>query len=137
MAHKTENRPLADETAPLLETIEHIERLKSRPANWNGNDVAAPNPKSIEQAQQLLSEVFSAIHQIKETEWISPFVASNEEGDVALEWAHGEKSLCLYVSANAQWYLKSWGTNILNEMEDGDIHSASDFLPVWRWLLGE
>jgi hypothetical protein len=59
-------------------------------------------------------------------------VTAGVNGEVVLEWWHGEKKLTVYVTSESVEYLKVWGDDIGSEMEDGDAAPVAPAL--WRWL---
>ncbi len=67
--------------------------------------------------------------------WTDPHIACNERGEIVLEWWHGSRSLTVFVRSEDQVdYLKSWGSDIESEMEDGELSRLADFAALSRWL---
>lgn len=76
--------------------------------------------------------------------WSPPAV--NIEGDsrdgyvLSAEWCRGKRHLTLFFTEDQVdsdvivTYLKSWGTNMTTEMEEGDVNRSCDFTPLWDWL---
>ncbi|QLQ26560.1 MAG: hypothetical protein HZT41_18560 [Dechloromonas sp.] len=117
------------ETAVARSDLFAIENLGD---NWDTFGSAAPNRTAINNAKFLL-EHFCKLAQKSGFRWENPNVSANETGDVVFEWWSGEHKVTIYISPSDAEYLKSWGTDILNEMEDGDL-VGDGFLGLWRWL---
>lgn len=66
--------------------------------------------------------------------WIDPHVASNPS-EVVFEWRIKEKGLTVYVSETSVEFIRSWGTSITEEMDDGVVETKEAMLIVWAWLL--
>ena len=69
--------------------------------------------------------------------WEEPLVNSNDQGEIVLEWWKGEHELTIKVKENGASYLKSWGTDIFTEMEDGHFERKGFDSPLtllWLWL---
>ena len=77
----------------------------------------------------LLDTIISA-----EYSWITPFISSDEDGDITAEWYEGERELHLLIRENEAEYLRVWGTNIDIEMHE-DFLSRDDYPTLWEWLL--
>lgn len=67
--------------------------------------------------------------------WSTPHVAVDEEGSVVFEWWCKEtKKLTIYVNEDSVEFVKVWGIDMVNEMEEGLIENNEDFRLVWKWL---
>lgn len=119
---------------PLYSTLQSLEALYDLGENWNGYEVSAPNPDSIEKAKQWLHEIHNDA-KCNNHRWFSPHVTANEEGDIVLEWVRGRKRLSVYISSSEAWYIKAWGPSIQYEMSDGTVTTASDRIALWTWIL--
>lgn len=125
--------PTIEISDPLLETISHIKSLRSWPAGWNGYDVAAPKSASIDYAIHVIPQVYKdAIGDSQK--WREPHITATEDGDLMMEWSNGERNLTFYVSESEIHYIKDWGTDILNEMEDGSANSSVKRHALLTWL---
>ncbi len=117
------------------DTLIDIDCLRSRGENWDGYGEAAPNGASIEHAKKWIRQM----HQHASgplLPWAKPLVGADGSGNIVLEWWKDERKLTIFVTPRAVEYLKSWGTRIFSEMEDGDIGSASECRALWNWLHG-
>lgn len=124
----------SDESHPLSSTWKRLDALYDLEENWNGSDVAAPNPDAIERAKAWLQNLYLET-KAKSQQWLSPHVTANEEGAVAFEWAKGKKRLVVYIGPEDAWYIKAWGPSVLTEMMDGEAKTTEDRLALWSWFL--
>ncbi len=65
--------------------------------------------------------------------WQKPHITENEN-DFIFEWWNNNKKLTIYVSPTSVEYVKMWGLDIINEMEDGEIHEKEELSELWNWL---
>lgn len=63
-------------------------------------------------------------------------VTSNNEGEIVLEWWHRARKITFYVEADQITYVRVWGADISQEMDDGRVQDGKHFLQIWRWLHG-
>ena len=66
--------------------------------------------------------------------WIEPLINYVDQ-EVTLEWWNANKKLTIYFSDAAIDYIRVWGPNIKNEMEDGEIMNPFSFVALWQWLI--
>ena len=64
----------------------------------------------------------------------APHLTWSAEGEVVLEWRAGEKQLIFYINDQQITFLKAWGDDIHNEMEEGGISSRQQVSALWQWL---
>jgi hypothetical protein len=68
--------------------------------------------------------------------WQKPLINVNEEeGEIVLEWWNKQKKLTIYVCSDTIDFIKVWGSDIDNEMEDGSISLNNNIDFLWRWLI--
>lgn len=118
--------------AAVLPFRERLHALSYLDDNWDGRGSAKPNQLAVAKASalsQLLFEQASRTHYA----WQTPFVSSNEEGDVLLEWWYGQHKLSIYLAADSVHFLRVWGPNVADEMDDGEL-VGDQFIGLWRWL---
>ena len=68
--------------------------------------------------------------------WRAPHVAGSDD-EISFEWWKDSRNLTVFVRGYSVEVLKTWGTNIHNDMETRIILNADDAVAVWRWLRGE
>lgn len=67
-----------------------------------------------------------------------PFLAphvSLSDGEVVFEWWRAARKLTVYVNENELQFIRVWGPNIFDEMEEGRLESGKEERRVWRWLV--
>jgi hypothetical protein len=105
--------------------------------NWPGerrNDMLAPSQKTIDAAKSWLSDLYCYADSMRK--WIEPNITVSEDADVVFEWWHDTRKLTVYVSSQGAEYIKVWGSDIFNEMEDGMADDAQTCRTMWAWLMG-
>lgn len=125
-----QNRYLINDFA-LSSAKETLWALKSRKRNWDFCDSEAPQVASIAFADELLDQFYAASRD--SGLWIDPHFSSSEIGVVTLEWWFDERKLTVYADQQETLYIKVWGADIDNEMEDGVV-SEQNRLCLWQWL---
>lgn len=118
----------------LNETFAGLEALTD---NWDGFGSPAPSSALITYAREVLA-LLQADALARGVAWKPPHIGSNERGQITLEWWQEQRTLTVFVrSENQVEYLKSWGNDIFNEMEDGELSRIFDFIALSRWLYQE
>ncbi|MEH2289409.1 hypothetical protein [Nostoc sp.] len=67
--------------------------------------------------------------------WGEPLVNLSIDSEIVFEWWYGTKKLTVYILGNTAEYIKVWGTDIDNEMEDGTSSSLAELTALWKWLV--
>jgi hypothetical protein len=67
--------------------------------------------------------------------WGEPLVNLSINSEIVFEWWYGTKKLTVYILGNTAEYIKVWGTDIDNEMEDGTSSSPAELTALWKWLV--
>jgi hypothetical protein len=80
-----------------------------------------------------ISEVNFLVSEVR-LPWTEPLINYVDQ-EVSLEWWNANKKLTIYFSEDAIDYIRVWGPNIKNEMEDGEIMNPFFFVALWQWLL--
>ncbi len=117
----------------MLATILRIRLLQHREEGWNAYDALPPDRDAVLYAESWLRELFREVESAS-LPWLQPHVTSSAEGEVVLQWWNDPKRLTIYFSAHEATYIKSWGPDIVTEMEDGDAASATSRADLWSWL---
>lgn len=113
---------------------EKLRRLYGYTEDWDGLGSPPPDPTAVDKARGCLEQFWRQVRRLRGT-WIPPHISASDKGEVLLSWSRGNKALDLYISATEITYLKSWGTHILDDMEDGSLApDAPDLQPLWRWF---
>ena len=108
-----------------------IQNFAERGENWNGYDVAAPDPAAIEKAKRWIGAVYSLALRHG---WQEPLVSPDENGAIAFEWQRGARWLSVIVAANAVTFLRE-GNWPEGESETGFAETPAQQETVWKWLM--
>jgi hypothetical protein len=90
-------------------------------------------PKTIETAEKLINNLRSLALKNNWC-WSDPLLNISSENEIVLEWWNQEKKLTIYVFEELIDYLKVWGADMDNEMEEGAIDLEDDLTEVWQWI---
>ena len=115
--------------------LEQFNVLTQREDNWDGYDSKKPTKLTLDHAKYLIEELFDYIASAGHS-WLTPFISSDEDGNVTLEWSGEKRRLHIQIGENEVEYIQVWGTNIDTEMHV-DFLSRADYLTLWEWLLDE
>lgn len=125
-------RPLTHQR--LTESFASLEGLQN---NWDGHGSLAPSPETLAYAREALA-LLQASALARGLPWAEPHIGCNERGQITLEWWQDSKTLTVFVrSENEMDYLRSWGADIVSDMEDGELTHISDFIALSHWLYAE
>lgn len=115
----------------LHPTKRRLDALRQLDADWDGFGSEKPQADAINRTLSTLPALFTDAEMLGG--WELPHVAANENGEITLEWWEGTRKLTLFVRADRIEYLRTWGENIENEMDDGTLEDG-DFADLWAWL---
>jgi hypothetical protein len=119
---------------PDLFTVhDRLDTISALPEHWDGYGSAAPNVVAIARARQFIEVAYDKIVSSSLGGWKYPHVSPSESGEIAFEWWNGIRKLTVYAHPNGTSYLKSWGPDMVNEMEEGELQET-DILKLWAWL---
>jgi len=142
------NRPFFD--IVLMGCVQHAKN--ARHENWEKivdsaqekyKDVYKENVKALAEAARQTQDLqrnklYQGLLQLKDefdhTCFQDPFIAI--DGGTLLEWWNGERKLTISPDGPGFHYIKVWGPNIFNDMEDGKL-DESNYKDVWAWLMKE
>jgi hypothetical protein len=110
-----------------------FEALRQRQNDWDDHGSEKPNLLSIDNAQEILSALLNLVVETGSL-WLTPFISSDEDGKITVEWHKGSHELHLEIGEQEVEYIKVWGSNIQNEMQIGS-YDKNNYLTLWEWLL--
>ena len=114
---------------------ERFDVLAQREDNWDGYDSKKPTKLTLVRAENLIGELFDSIISAGHP-WLTPFISSDEDGNVTVEWCGEGRRLHIQIGENEVEYIQVWGINIDTEMHV-DFLKRDDYLTLWEWLLDE
>lgn len=112
---------------------ERFEVLAQREDNWDGYESKKPTQLTLEHAKLLIEELLDSIISAGHL-WLTPFISSDEDGNVTAEWYEAERQLHVQIGEDEAEYIQVWGTNIDTEMHV-DFFSRNNYLTLWKWLI--
>ena len=68
--------------------------------------------------------------------WKRPHASHSACQEVIVEWHNGARQVTLFIDDDGAQYVKSWGANIVTEMEDGEV-TQDGLVALLRWLRGD
>ena len=117
------------------EILNRFTVLTQREDNWDGYDSKKPTQSTLDHAMDIMEDFFDSITS-KGYSWLRPFISSDEDGNVTVEWSEEKRRLHIQIGENEAEYIQVWGVNIDTEMHV-DFLSRDDYLTLWEWLLDE
>jgi hypothetical protein len=111
---------------------EKLQRIAEREDNWDGKGSLKPNIVALSKAHITLERFLKAVVSSGRL-WKKPFVSSEENGQITVQWNSGEHELHIEIDDKGAEYIKVWGVNIVHEMHVG-LLKQRDFLNLWDWL---
>lgn len=94
-------------------------------------DCPAPDYSTIRNAKNWITRFY---FQVAFENWSTPNVTSGPAGEVVFEWWNGIKKVTIYVSSQNVEYVQVWGTDIYEEMSEGDAEPIEVCKELWSWL---
>lgn len=69
--------------------------------------------------------------------WDEPLGNISIDQEIVLEWWHENKKITIYVGSHTIDFIKVWGADMDNEMEDGILSLADQktIESLWDWLI--
>lgn len=118
---------------PLIGARELLQQISLLGDDWDGFGSVGPSSVEISRAQAFVEAAFNEINGTN-FRWTAPNITASESGAIVFEWWHRARKLTVYVTTDAPEYLKVWGPDITNNMEDGQVTSEGQFRDLWSWL---
>jgi len=117
----------------LLEGFkEKLQKIGERQVNWDSKGSKKPSPIVLSKAHLTLENFLYTIVNSGRL-WITPFVSTDEDGHITIQWSCGDHELHIEISEEGAEYIKIWGVNIEHEMHLG-ILERKEFFNLWDWL---
>lgn len=110
-----------------------FDALAQRKDNWDGYGSKKPTELTLTHAKYLMEDLFDYITSAGYS-LLTPFISSDEDGNITAEWYEEERQLHIQIGENEAEYIQVWGTNIDTEMHV-DFFSRDNYLTLWEWLI--
>lgn len=111
---------------------EKLQKISERQDNWDGKGSKKPSPIVLSKAHINLENFLYSIVNSGRL-WITPFISTDEDGHITIQWGYGDHELHIEISEEGAEYIKIWGINIEHEMHVG-ILKRKEFFNLWDWL---
>lgn len=122
-----------DSYPSLLQAFkEKIHKIAEREDNWDGKGSKKPSPLVLSQAHNTLEYFLYSVVDSGRL-WNPPFVSSDEDGHITIQWNQGDHELHIEIGEEGAEYTKVWGVNIEHEMHISMLKER-EFLNLWDWL---
>ena len=115
------------------EILDRFTVLTQREDNWDGYDSKKPTELTLDHAKFIILDLLDTVISTQHS-WITPFISSDEDGYVTVEWYEEERELHIQIAENEAEYLQVWGINIDSDMSEGFLN-RDNYLMLWEWLL--
>ena len=115
------------------EILDRFDVLSQREDNWDGYESKKPTELTLDHAKFIILDLLDTVISTEHS-WITPFISSDEDGCVTVEWYEEERELHIQIGENEAEYLQVWGTNIDTDMDEGFL-SRDNYLTLWEWLF--
>ena len=90
--------------------------------------------KTLHTTFKLLAKLFETSRK-NDLWWNLPLVNVGFDSEVLLEWWNKDRKLDFEILGSNIDYIKVWGADIDNEMEDGSITiNESELISLWKWI---
>ena len=125
-----------DKNAIWAEILERFNVIAQREDNWDGLESPKPIELSLVRAKHIMMKLLDAVIS-KEYSWgESPYVCSDENGYITVEWFGDERELHLRIEEDEIEYIEI--EDIDTEMKAHvDTISGDDCFTLWKWLINE
>ena len=131
----TPNVDLAHTDKSILpgEISERFDVIAQREDNWDGYESKKPIELSLDRAKRLMEKLLDTVISGGHS-WLAPFISSDEDGCITVEWYGGERQLHLRIEEDEVEYIKLQRTNTQREVHVEAIRS-DDCFALWKWLM--
>jgi hypothetical protein len=128
--------PGIDKDVIWTEILERFDVIAQREDNWDGLESLKPNEISLDKAKHIMEKLLDTVIS-KEYSWgESPYVCSDENGYITVEWYGNERELHLRIEEREVEYIEI--ESIDTEMRAHvDTISGDDCFALWKWLINE
>lgn len=115
--------------------LEYIDNLSHNNSYLEEYEIQPPNKKCIDNAKRLIISLISEIYS-NGLRWIDPYVSSEEEDHILIEWYTDERQLHLEINDNDVEYIAFPTGKADSEMRDGKFN-YKNCISHWKWLINE
>lgn len=117
----------------LGEIFTRLEIIAQREDDWDGLGSMRPNEISLGRAGLIMMKLLDSVIS-NEDEWIDPYICSDEDGYVTVEWTGGKRQLYLRIEEDEVEYITLERITTKRKM-GGDTIRGDDCFEIWKWLI--
>lgn len=121
--------------ALLDEMLERLNAIAQREDNWDGLGSMKPNNINLYRAKYVMMKLLNSVIANGD-KWIEPYICSDEDGYITVEWYGDERELHLRIEEDEVEYteLESINSKIKTHVNTVD---GEDCFALWKWLINE
>ena len=117
----------------LSEMFARLGTIAQREDDWDGLGSMKPNRISLDRAEHIMMKLLDSVIS-NEDEWIDPFISSDEDGYVTVEWQGDGRRLRLLIEEEEIEYTKLWRINTKRKVRTYSMR-GDDCFEIWEWLI--
>lgn len=132
----TVNTEFGDKKSVILgEILERLDVIAQREDNWDGFESKKPLEVSLYRAKLLMEKLLNAaISEGYSWGKPSPFISSDEDGYITVEWQGDGRRLRLLIEEEEVEYTKLWRINTKRKVRTYSMR-GDDCFEIWEWLI--
>ncbi|MBR8828429.1 MAG: hypothetical protein DSM107014_11115 [Gomphosphaeria aponina SAG 52.96 = DSM 107014] len=124
---------LNDRYDPVLGKSDNLDKFSYLQSQLTEKDKSLISPKVLKKANNLIEKIKS-IAKVNCLWWSVPLINVTEAQEIVLEWWNKTKKITIYIDQETIDYIKVWGPDMDNEMEEGSITLDQDLKNFWNWI---
>ena len=117
------------------EMLERLNVIAQREDNWDELGSMKPNRISLDRAEVIMMKLLDSVISNGD-KWVKPYICSDEDGYVTVEWTGGKRQLYLRIEEDEVEYITLERINTKRKM-GGDTIRGDDCFEIWKWLIDE
>ena len=117
----------------LSEMLARLDTIAQREEDWDGLGSMKPNRISLDRAKHIMMKLLDSVIS-NEGEWMAPFISSDEDGYVTVEWQGDGRRLRLLIEEEEIEYTKLWRINTKRKVRTYNMR-GDDCFEIWEWLI--
>ena len=126
-----------DKRANLSEISQRLADVAQREDDWDGLESLKPNEISLNRARYIMEKLLNSVFfEGKGELWVAPYICSDEDGYITVEWYGEERQLHLHIEEEEVEYITLEKTDTKRKT-GGDTLPSDDCFELWKWLINE
>ena len=128
-------RPMAIKNPIWTEMLKRFDVIAQRGDNWDGLESLKPKDISLVRAKCIMEKLLDSIISSRD-EWIEPYICSDEDGYITVEWYGDERELHLRIEENEIEYIQIENIDTKTKAHVDTIDGDNCFV-FWKWFINE